>query len=217
VPDAIRAAPGDVHAAMRRQVIRARHLLAQDTVYMYVCSYARLGSRRAWLARIRGGLRKETARSLLTNQLHLLRPRAMASSFRSYRVYLGRGEMSRPIELERVNDALSSQPGPQNDRIIRVHRHNFWSMSDHNRQLFDRVRELIRDEDYWAKEDEHFRFINSLIVQHNIKIGTQGPRQYNILDSTCPALDTIRRLFHVGLEDREALSLTPSGINSLLT
>lgn len=101
-----------------------------------------------------------------------------------------------PLALDRVNDALiisqTSRLGLSN--VPRLHRHNFLSISQQSGAIYESVRGLIQDERYWEIEEQHFRTINGLILDYNISNGTQG-LTHEICDSTCPAVETIRRLF----------------------
>jgi hypothetical protein len=134
----------------------------------------------------------------------------MANSFSDMEQH----DFSRPLNTDLIVDALAIPELPrQYDSDLNMDRHDFWYMCEHNAQLYARARELIQDPYYWETEERHFRIINDLILKQNISDGTLTPSQ-GILHATCPAVDTIRRLFHEYQQNQEPS--TPAGMRVLL-
>lgn len=122
-----------------------------------------------------------------------------------------------PLALNRVNEALNTSQAIQPSRfnhtnIPRLNRHKFLCLCEQSGGIYDSVRNLIEDEEYWEREDEHFRTINNMILDYNISNGIQGPSD-RLEDSVLPAVETIRHMFH---RYQRSLEGVPEGMQTAM-
>lgn len=75
---------------------------------------------------------------------------------------------------------------------------DFLFLVEGNSAVFRAVRELIDDEAYWKKEDEHFLLIMKLVYRWNVRQGYRGP----VRDVAIPPVDVIKQLYRNNRDPR---------------
>lgn len=70
-------------------------------------------------------------------------------------------------------------------------RNNFLFIIEENGAIYEAVRGLIDDEEYWRKEDGHFMMVNSLILDPNHRQG----HEVSLAEAVCPPVEVIKQMF----------------------
>ena len=84
------------------------------------------------------------------------------------------------------------------------HRHNFLSLCQ-GPDVYDVVRSLIKDPAYWEKEEQHFRHICGLVLDHN---ELESQKRMKLDEVICPPITTLRSLWH--MDQRSLVGTMPS-------
>lgn len=82
-------------------------------------------------------------------------------------------------------------PSPPQSDITYTSRNNFLYIAEQNGAVYESVRALIRDQEYWRTEESHFELLNSLILDYNYQQGNF----VTLSEAACPPVAVISNMF----------------------